>query len=73
MNTLDAVGVIAGHPFIAELKRHDENEQLTSRQHVNKKLFEAAGAFVHDLVDPTSLLYLREWLETLEPRHPHEL
>lgn len=73
MNTLDAVGVIAGHPFIAEIKRHDQNEQLTSRQKVNKREFEAAGAFVHDIVDPTSLHYLREWLETLEPRLPHHL
>lgn len=71
MSTLDAVGVIAGHPFIAEIKRHDESEVLTGRQMVHKRNFEAAGAFVHDIVDPTSLHYLREWLETLEPREPH--
>lgn len=71
MSTLDAVGVIAGHPFIAEQKRFDENEELTTRQARHKRDFEAAGAFVHDLVDETALEYLREWLETLEPREPH--
>lgn len=71
MSTLDAVGVIAGHPFIAEIKRHDENEVPTGRQKINMREFRAAGAFVHDIVDVTSLHYLREWLETLEPRNPH--
>lgn len=73
MSTLDAVGVIAGHPFIAELKRMDRPEVLTGRQEIHKRNFEAAGALVHDITDPTSLLYLREWLETLEPREPYRL
>jgi hypothetical protein len=72
MSTLDAVGVIAGHPFVAEAKRMDENEDLNARQRIHRKDFRAAGAHVHDLVDPTALEYLREWLETLEPRWPHE-
>lgn len=69
--TLDGTGVIAGHPFIAEIKRFDENKELTSRQQLDKIAFEQAGAFVHDIVDQTSLVYLRYWLETLEPREPH--
>lgn len=71
MSTLDAVGVIAGHPFIAELKRFDENERPTGRQIMNIAAFRAAGAYVHDIVDPTALSYLKYWLETLEPREPH--
>jgi hypothetical protein len=71
MSTLDAVGVIAGHPFIAELKRFDTNEEPTSRQHMHIDAFRAAGAFVHIINDETSLAYLHEWLLTLEPREPH--
>lgn len=71
--TLDATGVVAGHPFILEAKRFDEDKDLTYRQKVVADEFRAAGALVHTLVDPTSLLYLRQWLETLEPRYPHEL
>lgn len=71
MSTLDAVGVIAGHPFVAELKRIDGcGEPLTSRQLMHVADFRAAGAFVHVIDDPTSLLYLQYWLETLEPRTP---
>lgn len=73
MSTLDGVGVIAGHPFVAELKRMDKNESPTARQLMKMDAFRKAGAFVHDIVDPTSLAYLRDWLETLEPREPHEL
>lgn len=73
MSTLDATGVVAGHPFIAEVKRMDDNESLTGRQELKAIAFREAGAFVFDLVDPTSLLRLREWLETLEPREPHEV
>jgi hypothetical protein len=71
MSTLDATGVIAGHPFIAEVKRMDENKAPNARQRLHIAAFRRAGAYVHDLVDPTSLNYLREWLETLEPRDPH--
>lgn len=71
MRTLDATGVIAGHPFIAEVKRMDEEEVLTAQQTIKKRKFEKAGAFVFDLTDPTSLEYLRFWLETLEPREAH--
>lgn len=69
--TLDGTGVIAGHPFIAEIKRFDENMELTTRQQIDKEAFEKAGAFVFDIVDRTSLVYLEYWLETLEPREPH--
>lgn len=68
MSTLDATGVIAGHPFVAEVKRMDDNESPTGRQQLKMKAFREAGAYVFDLVDPTSLLRLREWLEALEPR-----
>ena len=71
MSTLDAVGVIAGHPFVAEVKRFDDNKNPTGRQDVHVADFRKAGAYVHDLVDPTALHYLRYWLETLEPREPH--
>jgi hypothetical protein len=71
MSTLDGVGVIAGHPFICEVKRMDENKAPTARQIMHIAAFRRAGAYVHDLVDPTALNYLREWLETLEPREPH--
>lgn len=71
-STLDGTGVVAGHPFIAEVKRWDENEQLTGRQVLQKREFQAAGAHVFDLVDRTALAYLRLWLETLEPREPYE-
>jgi len=72
MSTLDAVGVIAGHPFIAELKRFDENEEPTARQRMHIAAFRKAGAFVHIINDRTSLRYLEEWLQTLEPREPHD-
>lgn len=72
MSTLDGVGVIAGHPFIAELKRFDENEEPTGRQRMHIAAFRKAGAFVHVINDRTALLYLRYWLETLEPREPHD-
>lgn len=73
MSMLDASGVIAGHPFVAEVKRFDVSKPLTARQKMRKKEYEEAGAFVHDIVDPTSLKYLEQWLETLEPREPHSL
>lgn len=72
MSTLDAVGVVGGHPFVAELKRFDENEQLTPRQKINKRQFEEAGAKVFDIVDETAMLYMKYWLETLQPREPHD-
>lgn len=72
MSTLDGVGVVAGHPFICEQKRFDENEEPTGRQTLHIKAFREAGAFVHILNDRTSLNYLRYWLETLEPREPHD-
>lgn len=72
--TLDATGVIAGHPFIAEVKRFDEADtDLTGRQKTVAQEFREAGALVHTIVDETSLLYLRDWLDSLEPRYPHEL
>lgn len=73
MSTLDAVGVIAGHPFVCEAKRIDgEASPLTARQEMHVADFRKAGAFVHILEDPTSLCYLELWLETLEPREPHD-
>lgn len=73
MSTLDAVGVIAGHPFVCEAKRIDgKASPLTARQEMHVADFRAAGAFVHVLEDPTSLCYLEYWLETLEPREPHD-
>lgn len=70
--TLDATGVVAGHPFILEAKRMDEPTALTPRQKIVAQRFRDAGAKVHDVTDPTSLMYLRHWLETLEPREPHD-
>lgn len=73
MSTLDAVGVIAGHPFVCEAKRIDgKASPLTPRQQMHVQSFRAAGAFVHVLEDPTSLAYLEHWLQTLEPREPHD-
>lgn len=71
-NTLDGTGVVAGHPFVCEIKRFDTNEDLTGRQKLKRKAFQAAGAHVFDLIDLTSVEYLRMWLETLEPREPYE-
>lgn len=70
--TLDATGVVAGHPFIAEVKRFDENCELTGRQNMKRGDFQAAGAKVFDLIDLTAVENLRLWLETLEPRIPHD-
>lgn len=73
MSTLDAVGVIAGHPFVCEAKRIDgEASPLTARQEMHVADFKAAGAFVHILDDPTALAYLEFWLESLQPREPHD-
>lgn len=72
-STLDASGAIAGHPFVAEVKRMDEDAEPTGRQKLKIKAFREAGVYVFDLVDPTSLLRLREWLEALEPREAFEL
>lgn len=71
MSTLDAVGVIAGHPFVAEAKRFDKPARPTQRQLVHMRHFREAGAYVHDISDPTALIYLAHWLGTLEPREPH--
>lgn len=71
-NTLDGTGVVAGHPFICEIKRFDTNEDLTGRQKMKRKAFQRAGAKVFDLIDLTSVERLREWLETLEPREPYD-
>lgn len=71
-STLDATGVVAGHPFVLEAKRFDENEDLTGRQKLHRKEYERAGAKVFDLIDRTALHALRYWLETLEPREPHD-
>ena len=70
--TLDATGVIAGHPFISELKRFDQDAKLTGRQKLKVAAFRKAGAFVHVITEPQCLVYLAHWLETLTPRHPHE-
>jgi hypothetical protein len=67
-STLDATGVIAGHPFICEVKRWDEDAPLTGRQKMKVEEFRRAGANVHVIDDPTSLRYLEEWLTMLEPR-----
>lgn len=72
MSTLDAVGVIAGHPFICEVKRWDIEAPLTGRQRMHVDAFRKAGAFVHIIDDETALNYLRWWLETLVPREPHD-
>lgn len=71
-NTLDGTGVVAGHPFICEIKRFDENCDLTGRQKMKRKAFQEAGAKVFDIVDLTAVESLRHWLETLEPRLPHD-
>lgn len=71
-STLDGTGVIAGHPFVCEIKRFDENEDLTGRQKMKARAFTAAGAKVFDLIDLTAVESLRLWLETLEPRSPHD-
>jgi hypothetical protein len=71
-STLDGTGVIAGHPFICEIKRFDENEQPTARQKIHMQDYNDAGAKVFDLIDRTALHALRYWLETLEPREPHD-
>lgn len=72
--TLDATGVVAGHPFILEAKRFDDPDaDLTGRQKVKASEFRRAGATVHTVVDETALRYLRNWLEQLEPREPFEL
>jgi hypothetical protein len=70
-STLDATGVVAGHPLVIEVKRFDENESPTARQRINMRQFHEAGAFVVDLVDETALAYLKHWLETLEPREAY--
>jgi hypothetical protein len=70
--TLDATGVVAGHPFVCEVKRFDTPTQPTARQKLVIREFIAAGARVHTVVDEGGLAYLRLWLETLEPRYPHE-
>lgn len=70
--TLDGTGVIAGHPFISELKRFDEEGKLTGRQKLKIAAFRRAGAFVHVIDEPQCLVYLEFWLETLTPRDPHE-
>lgn len=70
-STLDATGVVAGHPLVIEVKRFDENESPTARQRINMRQFREAGAFVVDLVDETALAYLKHWLETLEPREAY--
>lgn len=69
--TLDGTGVIAGHPFITELKRFDQDGKLTGRQKLKIKAFREAGAFVHLIDEPQCLVYLEFWLETLIPRDPH--
>ena len=71
-NTLDGTGVVAGHPFVCEIKRFDTNEDLTGRQKLKRAEFEKAGAKVFDLIDLTAVESLRFWLETLEPREPHD-
>lgn len=71
-STLDGTGVIAGHPFVCEIKRFDENCDLTPRQKMKRAAFQRAGAKVFDLIDLTSVESLRLWLETLEPREPHD-
>jgi len=70
--TLDGTGVIAGHPFITELKRFDQLNPLTGRQKLKVKAFRAAGAYVHVIDEPQCLVYLKFWLETLTPRLPHD-
>lgn len=72
-NTLDATGVIAGHPVAIEVKRFDENCEPTGRQKLRMREFRDAGAAVFDIVDLTSLAYFERWLETLEPREAYEL
>jgi hypothetical protein len=71
-STLDATGVISGHPFVCEVKRFDEEGELTQRQRMDIQRWRDAGAYVHVLEDETALLSLRYWLETLEPREPHD-
>ena len=70
--TLDATGVVAGHPFIAELKRFDQDAKLTGRQKLKVKAFRAAGAYVHVIDEPQCLVHLAFWLESLTPRLPHD-
>lgn len=70
--TLDGTGVIAGHPFVTELKRFDVENPLTGRQKLKVKAFRSAGAFVHVINEPQCLVYLEFWLETLTPRDPHD-
>lgn len=72
VNNLDAGGVVAGHPVYIEVKRFDEPANLTERQRLRKREYEMAGAFVHAIVDETSLEFFRWWLMTLEPREPHD-
>jgi len=70
-STLDCTGSIAGHPVAFEVKRFDENETPTGRQRINLREFTEAGAFTLDIIDMTALAYLKQWLETVEPREPH--
>ena len=71
-STLDGTGAIAGHPFVCEVKRFDSNEEPTARQKLQMADYAKAGVKVFDLVDRTALHSLRYWLETLEPREPHD-
>lgn len=68
LRTVDATGVISGHPVAIEVKRFDGRNRATDLQKMKLQKFMDAGAATFLIDSEVALAQFDLWLCTLKPR-----